>query len=650
MAKNRRVRSGSARSICAARVTRILLVTAACVASSPADSAEQRRKIYFLESLAPTQPAAIRTIDAFKQRLAEKTNESFDIFIDYMDLERFPGQPHIDRTVQFLTGKYAEAPPDVLIPLGRAAIPFMLRYRDTIAPRSPIIMANVPARAARDASRIRDAIWVVTEYDFAKTLEFARRLQPNARNIVIIAGASDYDHSWLDDARRELEPYRDRYEIGSIADLPYEEMLKRAAQLPSDTIIMMSFVFMDGAGLARTPPAVAAAIAKVAGAPIYSPASTFFGRGIVGGYMDSFEAHGVAAADLALAILSGKPIAALDRYTRPIHQYQADARQLARWDLSVKNLPPQTIISFREPTIWNQYRNIVLATAVVFIVQSVLLAGLLIQRGRRRRAEAEAEMQRQKVASLTRAREREGRTITMSAMSASIAHEMSQPIGAMMASADAALLWLEKTPPDFDNVRTSIERIAADGRRAGDLIASVRTLFRKSGGKQESVVVNELISEVLAIEHGELAHQRIQLKVELANAIPRVWFDRVQLQQVVLNLITNAVEAMSSVADRPRVLHVTSQNHGQDQVLIAVADSGAGIDLKTLDRIFEPFFTTKSRGMGLGLWMCRTIVENHNGRLTTDSEPGRGSVFRIILPSEGAAGAAPRALGTSSAE
>jgi signal transduction histidine kinase len=238
-------------------------------------------------------------------------------------------------------------------------------------------------------------------------------------------------------------------------------------------------------------------------------------------------------------------------------------------------------------------------------------------------------------------REREGRMMSMDAMSASIAHEMSQPIGAMMASADAALLWLAKTPPDVVNVRASIERIAADGRRAGELIASVRTLFRNSGAKEETVDVNALIREVLAIEHGELAHRRIQLKVDLGPAIPQVSFDRIQLQQVVLNLITNAVEAMSAVTDRPRVLHVTSQGLGQDQVLVAVADSGAGIDRKTIEQIFEPFFTTKSRGMGLGLWICRTIVENHNGRLTAASEPGRGSVFRIVLPRDGGAGSAP---------
>jgi PAS domain S-box-containing protein len=734
-----------------------------CVASIPANGNEQQRKIYFLESLAPTQPAAVRTIEAFRRRLAEKTAESFGIFIDYMELERFPGQAHIDRTVQFLRGKYAEAPPDVLIPLGRAAVPFMLQYRKTIAPAAPVIMTSVPARAANGAAALDNAVWVVTDYDFAKTLAFAEQLQPNVRQVVVIGGTSDYDRLWLDDARRELAPYRGRYEIKYLADLPYDELLTRASHFSRDTIVIMSFVFQDGGGLPRTPPDVAATIAGVAGAPLYSPVATFLGNGIVGGYMDSYEAHGVAAADLALQILSGKSTATLDRVTRPMHQYHADARQLDRWGLSANNLPPDAIVAFRQPGVWDEHPGLVIATALVLLLQSGLVTALLIQQRRRRLAElrlkeseerllstaasanvglwqldlstnelwmtehcrdlfslpgdapltraslmtaihpedreqamaslqaadtakprpyadvrvpardgktrwisirtrldpderraasqlrgffaditdrkdaeAEALLRREEVTRLTRAREREGRLIMMNAMSASIAHEISQPVAAMMASADAALLWLAKLPPELGNVRTSVERIAVDGRRATKVIASVRSLFRRDVAATNVVDVNDLIGEILAAEHDELRRRGIGVKAELAS-VAAVSFDRVQLHQVVLNLVTNAMDAMSPVTDRPRVLHVTTGNLETGDVLIAVEDSGVGIDRHSLDRIFEPFFTTKSRGMGLGLWLCRRIVENHRGRLTAASDVGRGSRFQISLPASASA-------------
>jgi signal transduction histidine kinase len=222
--------------------------------------------------------------------------------------------------------------------------------------------------------------------------------------------------------------------------------------------------------------------------------------------------------------------------------------------------------------------------------------------------------------------------VTLNAMSASIAHEMSQPIGAMMASADAALLWLAKTPPDLRNVRASVERIASDGRRASDVIASMRSLLRRTGARLESIDVNDLIRDALAIEQGELQRQRILIKQALAQTVARVTCDRIQLQQVVVNLITNAIEAIGSVTDRPRILQVTSELDGAGDVGIAIEDSGPGIDRKIIDQLFEPFFTTKPHGMGLGLWICRQIVEGHGGRLTASSDLGRGSVFRIILP------------------
>src|SRR5215471_419717 len=178
MAAYHRVLPIGLHGVCARRVHIVIYAILLCAGSSSVASSVEQRRIYFLESLSPTQPATIRTIEGFKKRLNEKTTESFEIFIDYMELGRFAGQAHLDRTLLFLTGKYAEKPPDILIPLGRAAIPFMLRYRDVVAPQVPVIFASVPARVAAEAKALANAAYVVTEYNFAKTLELAHRFQP----------------------------------------------------------------------------------------------------------------------------------------------------------------------------------------------------------------------------------------------------------------------------------------------------------------------------------------------------------------------------------------------------------------------------------------------------------------------------------------
>ena len=228
-------------------------------------------------------------------------------------------------------------------------------------------------------------------------------------------------------------------------------------------------------------------------------------------------------------------------------------------------------------------------------------------------------------------REREARLMAINATSASIAHELRQPLAAMMASSDAALLWLAKAPPDLAKARAAVERVTSDSRRANEVVTSLRALFQKESPERELRDVNKLVQDVLAIEGEELQRHRISVNLELAEPDALVLCDQLQLKQVILNLVVNAVEAMSRVTDRARVLRVRSEAHDQG-VQITIADSGTGLDRENVDKIFEPFFSTKSHGMGLGLWICRTIIENHDGRLTASPGADHGAVFRIALP------------------
>jgi signal transduction histidine kinase len=608
-----------------ARIFIYIVAIVLCIASWAASAAEHRRRIYFLESLAPTQLAAIRTIEAFQKRISEKTSESFDIFIDYMELERFPSQAHIASTVGYLSQKYSEAPPDLLIPLGRAAIPFMVKYRDIIAPGVPMIIANVPARAVNDGKTLANTVWVATEYNFAKTIELAQRLQPAARNLVIVAGASAYDLSWVNDAVRELEPFRDLYTVKTIVGLPYDETLTEVSHLSPDTIVLMSFVFADGAGLPRTPPDVAAAVAEAAAAPVYSPVSSFFGRGIVGGYTDSFEAHGTAAADLAFEILSGSPVAALKQQTEPLHRYQVDARQLERWKLSAGDLPPDTVISFRQPTMWEEHRALLLAAVAIFALQTTLLGFLLIQRRRRKQAEAEAAEQRHEVAHLMR-------VSVLGELSGTIAHEINQPLTAILSNAQAALHLLAQKSPNLEEVRDAINDIVHEDNRAGDVISRVRNLLRKGESKSEQVDLNELVTSTITLLNSELIGRRIEVETDLAGRLPATFGDPVQLQQVLLNLFMNAMDAMASTAQPQRRIKVSTRALEADAVEVRIRDRGHGIEAQSQAQMFKPFYTSKPHGLGLGLTICSTIAQAHGGKLGLVNHPDRGAVAVLSLP------------------
>jgi len=239
---------------------------------------------------------------------------------------------------------------------------------------------------------------------------------------------------------------------------------------------------------------------------------------------------------------------------------------------------------------------------------------------------------------LAQRREREGRRLSMEVMSGAIAHEFKQPLSAITTSADAALRWLGRTPPAVGEAQDSLKRIAKDARRAASSIQSVRAVFsnvKQGGGVQPRTPVdtNELVRESIAILRGELEAAKIIVRLELAKERTLISVDSGQLQQVLLNLITNAADAMRATTDRARVLKVTSRTVDSNFVCVSVEDTGTGIDPKDIDRVVEPFFTTKPNGMGLGLAICRSIVESYEGTVTVGPNAPHGSVFRINLPS-----------------
>jgi len=224
------------------------------------------------------------------------------------------------------------------------------------------------------------------------------------------------------------------------------------------------------------------------------------------------------------------------------------------------------------------------------------------------------------------------RMVTMAEMTALIANDIRQPLAAIELNSNAALRWLANTTPDLNEVRMALESVVDEGRRANKVIGRIRMMVKKGDPEKTWLDINELIRELLAIMDRELQNQDVLVRTELIEGLPRVFVDRAQLQQVILNLIMNAVEAMESVITRARVLRVTSELQEPNNMLITVQDTGIGIDSKDMDRIFDALFTTKLSGMGMGLSICRSIIEAHGGRLWASAAIPHGSIFHVVLP------------------
>ncbi|HXX70877.1 MAG TPA: MASE4 domain-containing protein [Candidatus Acidoferrum sp.] len=236
--------------------------------------------------------------------------------------------------------------------------------------------------------------------------------------------------------------------------------------------------------------------------------------------------------------------------------------------------------------------------------------------------------------------EREARLMTGDAVAAAVAHEVRQPLTAMIANGDAGLRFLNRTVPDLDRAKVAFKRIVDDGHRAGAVVGSIRAIFKRDLKSRVVLDVNELVQETLALQLGDLQRNRILVQADLTSELPQVHGDLVQLRQVLLNLITNAIDAMSAV-EEPRILSVKSETHEGESVKVSVADTGAGIESQNAGQIFNPLYTTKADGMGMGLAICRSIVEAHDGRLWVAANAPRGAVFQFTLR-----GAGPTPLGT----
>ena len=233
-------------------------------------------------------------------------------------------------------------------------------------------------------------------------------------------------------------------------------------------------------------------------------------------------------------------------------------------------------------------------------------------------------------------RERDNKLIGAEAITAAIAHEVRQPLAGIVTNASAALRWLGRTPPDHDEVRAALNRIQSESYRTSEVFDAIRALFRTGDGGRQQLDVNEIAVEVLESLRGELKENGVEIRAGMVE-LPLIDGHRGQLREVIFNLVHNAIEAMGSTTYRSRILRLTSELHGSDAIAVAVEDTGPGIDPEKLDRIFTAFVTTKSQGMGLGLAICRMIVEQHGGQLTASSDGKNGALFQFVLPIASAA-------------
>lgn len=544
----------------------------------------------------------------------------YEIYGEYRDAQRFPSDLDAERFVDALAAKYRDQTIDVIMTIGPEAVPLAVSVREHISPGAPVVLGGILESTREEYAGIEGLYAVVSRFDLRGTYELARQLQPDANRAVIVTGSAVFDQRWQSFAKDALSDVSD-IEIDYVSGLTLQGFRDRAAALdPSDILIALT-IFEDADGRRFVPADALASIAEVSAAPTYGVYSSNIGRGVVGGSFSTFEDTGAVIAEQALKILEDPTNVA---HTVPVPVSAVlDWRQLRRYGLDPERRPPGSELVFYDPGVWERYRLQILAALAIILLQSSTIAALIIMERRRRRSAEELARRRMEMARLSRIAQ-------LGELSGAIAHELNQPLTSILANAEAGSAMLAQDPPDLAEVGEVLRDIAEDDRRAADVIVNLRRLMGSGGGGFEDAEINEVVQSTLRLVSNEMLARGITVQLQLSRDALMVKGDVQQLQQVLLNLVINAADAMADQDTRHMTISTDLDAAGRR--VLSVADNGPGLPEELRDNPFKPFATSKSQGMGLGLSISQTIAEAHGGTLRFVSSTGEGARIELALP------------------
>jgi PAS domain S-box-containing protein len=710
---------------------------------------EHPKLVILLDSYGRNVAPISNVIAAFRTELLSQSPDVIDLHEVSLESARFAQPEQEVPFVNFLRERFVGRNPDLVVAVGGPAFTFLARHRDHLFADAPILVAGVAEQILQSGSVPKNTAVVPLRVDLRGLAEDILQVLPGTANIDVILGASALERFWLSECRRDFEPFSNRVKFTYLNQLPFKEIIRRVASLPSGSAIFFGILVVDAAGTPFDPGEALKAIIASANAPVFALHESFFGLGTVGGRHMQERASALQATEEALRLLQGRAPSSVSNSALSSGAPIYDWRALQRWSISENRLPPGSTVEFRPPSPWILYRWHIAGGVILLIFQALLIARLLVQKRRREHAEHELVRSEQRLRLITNAlpvliayvdseqryrfnndayktwfgisaeealgrtiREMvgerlyrsvrpylekalageqvryaqdlelgEGRTVsveaiyvpdmdergavrglyilvmdvternlarqeskrlqdellhagrisTMGELAGALAHEINQPLSAIMSNAQAASRYLNGPSLDMDEIREILQDIVKEDARAGEVINRLRALLKKEKSKFEPIDLNLILREVIDLLHSDAVIRDVTVSTELDPSLPLVSGDRIQLQQVALNLMLNAFEAMNERPNGKRRVLIRA-GRKDDQVLVSVADSGKGILIGETEKIFKPFYTSKPQGLGMGLSICRSIINSHQGRLWVENNPDGGATFCFSLP------------------
>jgi len=565
----------------------------------------------------------------FRSELAQQSAAPIEFLEASLESTLFAEAASETPLVEYLRAMFAKRPADLLVAIGAPAMMFFQRHRETLS-GVPMLVVAADKRRLGDLERDGNATAFGISLDLAGVVENILRLLPRTTNIEVVTGNSPFERFWQTEFRRDTQHLNDRVRLNWLNDLSFEEIRRRSSILPRDSAIVYFLLVVDAAGLPYEQERALDVLRRESNAPIFGIFDHQLGHGIVGGPLSPYQEVSRQSARIALRILNGTPASSIQPVFLGPAAPEYDWRELRRWGINESRLPPGSLVRFRSPSVWEQYHWYIIAALAIMALQALLITDLLLERARRRRGETDLQRNREQLAHVSR-------ISTMGELAASLAHELNQPLTAILSNAQAAQRFLNAKPAELKEVDEILKDIVRDNNRAGEVIRRMRALVKKEELDFAPINIVSVINYVVQLVHSDGILRNIRVQIECQDGLPRVRGDRVQLQQVVLNQLINAFDAMKEAIATERNVKVRAKTNGAGTVEVSVRDHGTGLTSNELARIFQPFYTTKREGLGMGLPISRSIIEAHGGRLWAENNADRGATFHFtVLAIDGA--------------
>jgi len=585
------------------------------------------KRVLMIFSEARDLPVNVTMEQAVRTEILRDNTNRVEFFSESMDASRFPNAKHYRQFRDYIKNRYLGENLDLIV---------MFMARDFILAREmptelvtnvPLVYVVVNDLNLQEPPGGRPYTGIFQRFDIQGTIKFIFQLQPETRRVVVVGGVSPADQMILGQIA-EIARLASGVQFEFWTNKPVAEVYQAAKSLPPGTVILLGTVQRDVTGEPYYTSQIAQALAPAASVPVYVLGSGSIGSGALGGNVIDMESLGRSVGRLASRALAGTPVSQIPAEVRTNGIPTVDWRALQRWEIKPGRLPADCVVLYRPHSLWESYRSLILLTVAILVAQALTIAGLLVQRHRRRRAEAEIQRQRTELAHVAR-------VSTMGQLASSLTHELNQPLGAILRNAEAAEVFLQANQPDLAEVRAILADIRRDDKRAGNVIQRMRSLYQRRSLVRDRLDLRELVEDTVALARIDVVQRHIKVTVEMPPQLPAAQGDRVHLQQVLLNLVLNGMDAMNDIPKARRSLTVRARETKNGNLLVAVTDCGTGIAPDNAGHIFEPFFTTKSNGMGMGLAISRTIIEAHGGDIWMESSAMEGTTFTFILPPAG---------------